>query len=151
VKLPIDFVPFEPGPTISSIRRALAQKLSNEMIPSAFVALAALPRTGNTKIDRAVLPAPPLARPLVDTAFVAARTPIEEALTAIWTEVLKVDEIGIYDDFFELGGDSLLATQVAARVIDRLALAVSASTLLEAPTVEAMAVIILENLMREDR
>ena len=63
--------------------------------------------------------------------------------------MLTVDEIGVYDDFFELGGDSLVATQVAARVIDRFALAGSASTLLQAPTIEAMAVVILENLIGE--
>ena len=144
------FVPArQPGPTITSIRRALAEKLSNEMIPSAFVALDAMPRTGNNKIDRAALPAPALTRPLVDTAFVAARTPIEHTLTAIWSEVLAIEDVGVYDDFFELGGDSLQAGQVVARVIDRFGLGLSVSAVLEAATVEAMARLIVETLMRE--
>jgi amino acid adenylation domain-containing protein len=144
------FVPDRaPGPSVGALRRALAATLSSEMIPSAFVALDEMPLTGNNKVDRNALPPPALTRPAIDTAFVAPRTPIEQALVGLWAEALKLPEIGVYDDFFELGGDSLIATQVATRVIDRFGLQLPASALLEAPTVAAMADLVTVQLLTE--
>jgi acyl carrier protein len=113
------------------------------------VALDEMPLTGNNKVDRNALPPPALTRPAIDTAFVAPRTPIEQALVGLWAEALKLPEIGVYDDFFELGGDSLIATQVATRVIDRFGLQLPASALLEAPTVAAMADLVTVQLLTE--
>ena len=99
------FVPVQqPGPTVSAIRQALAEKLAPEMIPSAFVALDTMPLTTNNKIDRLALPALALTRPALDTPFVAARTPIEKMLSTIWSAVLHLEEISIHDNFLELGG-----------------------------------------------
>jgi acyl carrier protein len=74
---------------------------------------------------------------------------VEEALSDIWSEVLQIQEIGVHDHFLELGGDSLLATQVAARVIDRFGLSLPASAVRQAPTIDAMAVLVLAELMGE--
>jgi non-ribosomal peptide synthase protein (TIGR01720 family) len=85
------------------------------MVPSVFVPLEALPLTPNGKVDRKALPAPDTARPELDKAFVAPRTPVETKLVEIWSQVLDVEQVGIYDNFFELGGDSILTIQIVAR------------------------------------
>ena len=81
------------------------------MVPSAFVFLDSLPLTPNGKLDRNALPAPDHSRPELEDAFAAPRTPVEENLANIWAVVLKLDKIGIHDNFFDLGGHSLLATR----------------------------------------
>ncbi|WP_407882763.1 amino acid adenylation domain-containing protein, partial [Scytonema sp. NUACC26] len=102
----------EQVPSISALKSFLREKLPDYMVPSAFVMLETLPLTPNGKVDRRALPAPDTARPELDQAFVAPRTPIEEVLAGIWTQTLGIDSVGIYDNFFDLGGHSLLATQV---------------------------------------
>src|SRR4029077_3401320 len=96
------------------LRKMLQKRLPDYMVPSAFVILEALPLTANGKVDRRALPAPE-GRPEVGV-YVAPRTPTEEALAAIWSEVLKVDRVGIEDNFFELGGHSLLALTLIERM-----------------------------------
>ncbi|CAD5967352.1 Dimodular nonribosomal peptide synthase [Planktothrix agardhii] len=105
--------------TIDEIRQFLKAKLPDYMVPNAFVILAALPLTANGKIDRRALP-PPESGSEVSDKYVAPRTPMEEILATIWSEVLKVEKVGINDNFFELGGHSLLATQLVAQIRDRL-------------------------------
>ncbi|MEC4813807.1 MAG: amino acid adenylation domain-containing protein, partial [Scytonema sp. PMC 1069.18] len=100
--------------TIFELHRFLKNKLSNYMIPSAFVFLEALPLTPNGKIDRNTLPAPESPRELNDN-FVAPQHPIEQMLALIWAEVLRVESVGIHDNFFELGGDSILSLQAIAK------------------------------------
>ncbi|MHC5595005.1 MAG: amino acid adenylation domain-containing protein [Nostoc sp.] len=107
-------VPKESQPTIDELRHFLKQKLPNYMMPSAFVLLKALPMTRNQKIDYRALPAPDLSRSAQDK-FVAPQTPIEERLAAIWSEILRLKQVGIHDNFFELGGDSILSIQVISR------------------------------------
>jgi amino acid adenylation domain-containing protein len=102
----------EQTPTAQTLRLFLAERLPHYMIPGIFVYLNALPRTPNRKIDRKALPAPER----VSTTVSAPRTFTEEILTVIWTEVLGLEQVGIFDSFFELGGHSLMATQVASRV-----------------------------------
>ncbi|AFZ17608.1 non-ribosomal peptide synthetase [Allocoleopsis franciscana] len=103
------------APSINDLRRFLKEKLPEYMVPSVFVQLEALPLTPNGKIDRKVLPAPDTVRPELDKAFVAPRTPVETTLVEIWSQVLGVEQVGIYDNFFELGGDSILTIQIVAR------------------------------------
>ncbi|MEA5506766.1 amino acid adenylation domain-containing protein [Halotia wernerae UHCC 0503] len=91
----------------------LKEMLPDYMMPSAFVILEALPLTPNGKVDRRALPAPQLHRS--SDKFVAPRTPIEEMLAHIWASVLKVEQVGIHDNFFEIGGDSILSIQIVAR------------------------------------
>ncbi|NEU79910.1 non-ribosomal peptide synthetase [Nostoc sp. UIC 10630] len=107
-------VPHEPQPTTNELRHFLKAKLPNYMVPSAFVQLETLPMTPNRKIDYRSLPAPDLSRGAEDN-FVAPQTPTEERLAAIWSEILRLKQVGIHDNFFELGGDSILSIQVISR------------------------------------
>ncbi|HEY0601691.1 MAG TPA: amino acid adenylation domain-containing protein, partial [Herpetosiphonaceae bacterium] len=97
------------------LRQHLQGRLPDYMIPTAFVFLPALPLSPNGKLDRAALPAPPQAIPELEQDFVAPRTPIEETLAAIWAQVLGLEKIGIHNNFFELGGDSIQSMQIVAR------------------------------------
>ncbi len=103
------------GPTPEELRSFLAKRLPDYMIPRVFVPLERMPLSPNGKIDRAALPAPAWQRD-ADGPFVAPRDERERALAAIWSEVLGVERIGLYDDFFALGGHSLSAMQVVARI-----------------------------------
>jgi amino acid adenylation domain-containing protein len=100
--------------TISDLRHFLSEKLPNYMIPAVFVQIPALPLTPNGKLDRKALPAPDYVRPELDQ-FVAPRNPVEAKLAQIWAEVLRVEQVGIYDNFFDLGGDSILTIQIVAK------------------------------------
>ena len=102
--------------TVSRLRDSLSDKLPLYMIPSTFVVLDALPLTSNGKIDRRALPEPPASRPELDIPFVVPRTLVEETISRIWSEVLEIDQCGVDDNFFDLGGDSLLAGRIVARV-----------------------------------
>ena len=97
----------------TELRRFLDGRLPEYMIPSAFVFLDRLPLTANGKIDRAALPLPDRSRP--DHVFAAPRNPVEEVLANIWSSVLGVDRVGVHDNFFDLGGDSILSIQIIAR------------------------------------
>lgn len=105
----------EQTPTRSELRSFLKEKLPEYMMPSAFVLLEALPLTLNGKVDRRVLPVPSTARPELAEAFVAPRTPQEQALAEIWAQVLGLEQVGIYDNFFALGGDSIRSIQVQSQ------------------------------------
>jgi amino acid adenylation domain-containing protein/non-ribosomal peptide synthase protein (TIGR01720 family)/FkbM family methyltransferase len=97
------------------LKRYLKQRLPDYMVPSVFVFLKSLPVTPNGKLDRRALPAPDLTRLESDDSYVAPRTSVEETLASIWTLILGVNPIGIHDNFFNLGGDSILSIQVIAR------------------------------------
>ena len=112
------------------------------MVPSTFVILDQLPLLPNGKVDRQALPVPTNVRPRLESHFISPRNPVEEKLANIWVEVLDLDEIGVYDDFLELGGDSLRAGQVISRVINTFRVELPLRTLFEAPTVADMAVAI---------
>ncbi|NCR87816.1 MAG: amino acid adenylation domain-containing protein [Microcystis aeruginosa G13-10] len=105
--------------TINEIRQFLKAKLPSYMIPNAFVILDALPLTANGKIDRRALP-PSESSSEPSEKYVAPRNPIEDILVNVWSEILKVEKVGINDNFFELGGHSLLATKLVAQIRDRL-------------------------------
>ncbi|MEH2348456.1 MAG: amino acid adenylation domain-containing protein [Nostoc sp.] len=107
-------VPHKQQPNADELRHFLKQKLPNYMVPSAFVLLEALPMTPNRKVDYRALPAPNFSRSVEDN-FVAPQTLIEERLVAIWSEILRLKQVGIHDNFFELGGDSILSIQVISR------------------------------------
>jgi amino acid adenylation domain-containing protein len=129
--------------SVNELRRFLKQKLPDYMIPSSFVVLEALPLMPNGKVDRRALPAPDQSRPELEQGYQAPRTPMEEMLAEIWREVLKLERIGIHDNFFDLGGHSLLATQVISRVGAGFQTEISLRTLFEQPTIAAMANAIL--------
>ncbi len=101
--------------TVEELRGFLAGRLPSYMVPSAFVSLPALPRTAAGKLDRAALPEPGHSRPTLGETYVAPRTPLEAALAEIWSELLDLDEVGVYDNFFDLGGDSILSLRISAQ------------------------------------
>ena len=107
------------------------------MIPAAIVVLESLPLSANGKVDRKALPAPER-RPDVGV-YVAPRTPVEQALAAIWREVLRLEQVGTEDNFFELGGHSLLATRVVVRVRAVFEVELALRELFEAPTLQSLA------------
>nr|MDZ8004741.1 amino acid adenylation domain-containing protein [Nostoc sp. DedSLP05]MDZ8101218.1 amino acid adenylation domain-containing protein [Nostoc sp. DedSLP01] len=98
----------------SELRRFLKQKLPEYMIPNAFVQLEALPLTPNGKVDRRALPSPDTARPELEDVFVTPSTPEEKILAAVWANVLGVENVGINDNFFALGGDSIRSIQIVS-------------------------------------
>ena len=127
-------------PGLASVTRApLCESLPDYMVPSALVLLPALPRTPNGKVDRRALPAPNRERPLLDKPFVAPATDTERALAAMWAELLRLEPIGTRDSFFELGGQSLLGTQLLSRVRDAFQVELSWRGFFEAPTVAGLA------------
>ena len=129
----------ENNPTIGDLRRFIAEKLPNYMIPAAFITLDALPLNPNGKVDRFALPIPDTARPELESAFVAPRTPTEQILADIFAKVLEVEQVGVHDNFFELGGHSLLATQLVAQLLKTFEVEVTVVDLFEAPTVTGLA------------
>ncbi len=122
----------------AALRAELGARLPAYMIPSAITALAALPLTGNGKLDRVALES--LARPeRTDDADAAPSTATETALARIWAEILSVDAVGPHDDFFDLGGQSFAALRVIGRIAEVLGDRVPMGVLLERRTVRALA------------
>ena len=130
--------------TIARLRSTLRARLPDHMVPHRFVFLDRLPRTLTGKVDRLALPVRDSDRPELETNFVAPRTPLETALAAIWSEVLAIDVVGIDDRFLDLGGDSLRAGQILARVIDRFGVELNLRVLLQTPTIADMAMAIAQ-------
>jgi hypothetical protein len=125
-----------------TLRAHLRQSLPEHMVPGAIVVLDALPLTPNGKLDRKALPAPEHG-PAAD-AFVAPGTPVEEVLAGIWAEVLRVERVGVHDNFFDLGGHSLLATRVVSRIREALDGDVGVASLFENPTIGGLAALCSE-------
>ncbi|MFL5358380.1 amino acid adenylation domain-containing protein, partial [Archangium sp.] len=121
----------------AELRSFLVEHLPEYMVPSAFVVLEQMPLTPNGKVNRKALPAPEYTASAAE--HIAARTPTEEKLAAIWAEVLAVPRVGAEDSFFELGGHSLLATQVISRVRTAFQLELPVRALFEAPVLSALA------------
>ena len=124
--------------TTEQLRSFLLQKLPDYMIPSAFVTLESLPLTPNQKVDRRALPTPDF-EPSRSDDYVVPRNPTEEIIANIFASVLKLEQVGIYNNFFELGGHSLLATQVVSRLRSSFQVEVPLRTLFEAATVAELA------------
>ncbi|WP_433390840.1 amino acid adenylation domain-containing protein [Micromonospora sp. KLBMP9576] len=126
----------EAAPQPAALRQFVAERLPDYMVPPAFVALAAIPRTTNGKLDRAALPAPDLA------ATVGGRAPRdhrEAVLCGLFADLLGLPEVGIDDDFFSLGGHSLLVARLMGRVRAEFGVEISIRTVFEAPTVARLA------------
>jgi acyl carrier protein len=146
VRLVAYFVPAgRPATTVSELRLFLNKKLPDYMVPSTFVALNALPLTPSGKVDRSALPPAESSRPELDTPYVAPRTPLEKQLAEIWADVLGLDRIGVNDDFFHLGGQSLLASQIISRITQKFRIELPLQLLFQAPTVAEMAAVISQH------
>jgi amino acid adenylation domain-containing protein len=122
-------------PATNELRAHLRRKLPDYMIPAAFVLLEALPLTASGKVNRLALPRPDRAQLATREDFVAPRTPTEEILAGVWADVLNTEDVGVNDDFFALGGHSLLLAQLAARISESFQLDLPLRDLFEAPTV----------------
>jgi amino acid adenylation domain-containing protein len=125
---------------VGRLRSHLQRSLPEYMVPAAWVFLDALPLNPNGKIDRRALPAPPGSDDLAAPTYVAPRTPTERLLADAWAEVLRLDRVGVHDDFFARGGHSLSAVRVLFMVRRMLGTELALRTLFECPTPAALAV-----------
>jgi amino acid adenylation domain-containing protein len=132
---PVDF---------SSVRQFLVERLPDHMVPRSFVSLTTIPLTSNGKVDRRALPAPPLPSPEADADFALPRTPEEARITMVWADVLSLPKVGTHDNFFEIGGTSLLAVRILSRLRSVFRVELPLSALLAAPTIEQLARFIQE-------
>ena len=136
----------QPGQVLqaAALRDAIAPRLPDYMMPSAYVMLEQLPMTPNGKVDRNALPQPDMAAAPGDS-YVAPRNGDEEILCGLWQEVLGLERVGIEDNFFKLGGHSLLATQLVMRAQKAFGGELSLRLLFEAPTVAAFGAALMRN------
>ncbi|MGB3204152.1 MAG: amino acid adenylation domain-containing protein [Crinalium sp.] len=123
----------------TDLRNFLKTKLPDYMLPSAFIFLKSLPLTSNGKVDRKALPAPDHTHNELAVNFVAPTTPLEKSLAEIWTKLLNLEQIGIHDNFFDLGGHSLLITQLVAKIRDTFQVELPIRSLFDAPTIARLA------------
>jgi len=121
--------------TVSALRRYIRSTLSDDFVPHTFIELETMPRSPDGSIDHAALESP-FTGP---DEFVAPRTPTELTIATLWQDLLGADTIGVHDDFFAIGGHSLLAMRVVARIREQFAVSLPLRVMLEAPTVEALA------------
>ena len=124
---------------LNTAREHLRAKLPSYMVPTGFVVLNELPLTANGKIDRRALPTPAAQTSALKAEHVAPRDNIERALAAIWSKVLNASDIGIHDDFFDLGGHSLIGIQLLGQVEQQFGKALPLKTLFEAHTIAQFA------------
>jgi len=122
-----------------ALRGFLGEKLPEFMIPSYFIQLKAFPLMGNGKVDRKALPAPTTDRPEVGTLYAAPGTEVESAIAEVWQAQLGVEDVGVDDNFFEVGGDSLLLVEVANKLAGKLKIDLKVHHLFEYPTIRAVA------------
>jgi hypothetical protein len=139
-------------PSVSELRDHLAALVPYYMVPAAFVVLDALPLTPNGKVDRSALPAPGAGRPDLRTEFVAPRDEAEDLVAQVWAAVLGLDRIGAHDDFFELGGDSLLVMRVVHELGEAVLVDLEPAEVFASPTVAELARVVedaVERLLAE--
>ncbi|HEV2707208.1 MAG TPA: amino acid adenylation domain-containing protein [Pyrinomonadaceae bacterium] len=133
----------------NKLRDALKEKLPEYMIPSAFVLLEKLPQTTSGKVNRQALPAPDAAQTTPEASYVAPRNMTEEMLAKLWGSVLGQERVSIEGNFFELGGDSLLATKLAYQVRKVFEIELPLTALFRHPTIAELALVIEEELIAQ--
>jgi amino acid adenylation domain-containing protein len=131
---------------LPELRRHLKSKLPDYMLPEAFVLLNSLPLTPNGKIDRQALPAPEAYRLDLADAYTAPRTPLEKTLAQLWAEVLRLERVGINDNFFEVGGHSLMATRLISAIHTTFQVDLPLRSLFEAPTIARQAELLVKTM-----
>jgi amino acid adenylation domain-containing protein len=131
--------------TTSDLRNFLKEKLPEYMVPSVFIHLKALPLTTNGKIDRRALPMPDGDRPELEEVYVAPRSEMERAIATVWQEVLHLEKVGVNDNFFDLGGHSLLIVQVNSKLQELLKRNLSIVEMFQNPTINSLARYLSQN------
>ncbi|HEV7684729.1 MAG TPA: amino acid adenylation domain-containing protein [Pyrinomonadaceae bacterium] len=134
-------------PSTADLRSFLENELPHYMVPSVFVQLESFPLTQNGKVDRAALPAPDVENTLRDDQFTAARTPLEERLAVMLSSLLGLEQVSVHDNFFMLGGHSLLGTQLISQIRGAFGVELALRTLFESPTIEQLSLEIERLLM----
>jgi acyl carrier protein len=129
-------------PEIAELRAFLKRQLPEYMLPATFTILDALPLTPNGKVDRRALPTPEHA--IAAATYLAPRTPVEAVLADIWREVLGVAQVGVQDDFFDLGGHSLLVMKVLARIQETFKIALPLAELFTTRTIAGLAAALIK-------
>jgi len=131
----------EPGrtPSVTAIREFMLARLPDYMVPSAFATIEKIPLNANGKVDRRALPAPQVDRSTSAGAFVPPRDTVEQAVLRHWEAVLKINPISVRDNFFEIGGHSLLAVNLIARLEQEFGQRLPLATLFRRPTIEQLA------------
>ncbi len=129
----------ETNPTVTELRVFVQSLLPDYMAPSSYVFLDSLPLTTNGKVDRKALPKPDTIRPNLEETFVAPTGAVESALAEIWAEVLGLERVGVHDNFFDLGGHSLLLMQLHGKINEKFQTDISLVELFEHSTVHAQA------------
>ncbi|NEO50211.1 MAG: AMP-binding protein, partial [Moorea sp. SIO4A3] len=135
---------------IPKLREYLESRLPEYLLPSGLMVLSQLPLTPNGKVDRKALPVPDVASSVL-TEYVAPQTEIQKNLVEIWQEVLGIEKVGIHDNFFDLGGHSLMATQVVSRVGQAFSVELSVSKLFENPTIAQLAEVLVNEQQLEQK
>ena len=131
-------------PAADELQNSVRQSLPEYMVPAAFVFLDRLPLTPNGKVDRRALPGPDKARPVLREMVVESRDEVERQLVQIWERLLDVRPVGVTDDFFALGGDSLLVVEMALETEKVFSRAVSLATVISARTIRRLADVLRE-------
>jgi acyl-coenzyme A synthetase/AMP-(fatty) acid ligase len=134
------------GIEVAELRAHLKHRLPDYMVPAALVVLDEVPLKVSGKIDVEALPAPDPAQQL-QASYVAPRTPVEQMLAEVFAQVLEVNQVGIFDNFFDLGGHSLLATLLTSRIREAFNVELPVITIFEAPTVLALSVAVAQKLI----
>jgi amino acid adenylation domain-containing protein len=133
-------------PTVDELRCFLKHKLPDYMVPGVFIFLETFPLTPNGKIDRRALPTPDQSRPNQSNTFISPCTAVEQQLADIWTSILKIEQVGIYDNFFTLGGHSLQVIQVISRLRQTFKIDLALNILFELPSIAELGAYI-ENIL----
>jgi amino acid adenylation domain-containing protein len=124
--------------TTGQLRRFLKERLPEYMIPAAFIKLELLPLTINGKLDREALPEPKELRPALENSYVTPRTETEQIIAEIWGSVLHIDQVGIYDNFFDLGGNSMSMLQILGKLRSRFDVELTTVDLFKYPTLASL-------------
>jgi amino acid adenylation domain-containing protein len=132
----------DPGPTPAALRAHLQSQLPEYMVPSIYMTLRELPLTPNGKVNRKALPAPDQSRPDLSETFVAPHDSLEQQLANFWVALFNVERVGVRDNFFDLGGHSLLGVRLFAHIKKLTGKELPLVTLFQAPTIEQLAAIL---------
>ncbi|MEM1318964.1 MAG: amino acid adenylation domain-containing protein [Bacteroidota bacterium] len=131
----------------AELRNHLSGSFPDYMIPVQFIPLEAMPLTLNGKIDREALPEPDAIRPVLDTEYVAPRNQIEEMLADIWSDLLHLEQVGVYDNFIAIGGDSLIGIRMMSRINEAFELDLPINSILNKNNIAALAEFIESTIM----